>query len=125
MEEEGLAAAGELGAGSQGWARLWAAVCRVWASKWTDRAWLSRRAQAIRDADLFMAVLLQQVVPAEYAFVAHTADPVSGRRDRLVGEMVAGMGETLVGNSPGRALSFASGDCSHPIVAHLSQLPGL
>lgn len=25
------------------WGEVWAAVCRVWASKWTDRAWLSRR----------------------------------------------------------------------------------
>ncbi len=29
-------------------------------------------------ADLYMAVLLQQVVPAQYAFVLHTADPLSG-----------------------------------------------
>jgi alpha-glucan,water dikinase len=55
-----------------------------------------------------MAVLLQQVVPAQYAFVLHTADPLTGERGELHGELVVGMGEALVGNYPGRALSFAA-----------------
>jgi len=37
-------------------------ICvQVWASKWTERAWLSRRARGVPDSSLFMAVLLQQV----------------------------------------------------------------
>lgn len=36
---------------------------QVWASKWNDRAWLSRKARGVADADLFMACLLQQVCP--------------------------------------------------------------
>lgn len=51
---------------------------------------------------------LQQVVPADYAFVVHTADPISGARGTAVGELVVGMGEALVGNMPGRALSFSA-----------------
>ncbi|PRW45423.1 Carbohydrate-Binding Module Family 45 [Chlorella sorokiniana] len=94
--------------GSAGWAAAWKAICQVWASKWNDRAWLSRRAQGVPDADLYMAVLLQQVVPAQYAFVLHTADPLTGERGELHGELVVGMGEALVGNYPGRALSFAA-----------------
>ncbi|GAB4821271.1 hypothetical protein N2152v2_008317 [Parachlorella kessleri] len=89
--------------------QLWAAICRVWASKWNDRAWLSRRAQGVPEGDLFMAVLLQQVVPADYAFVLHTADPVTGEHGEVHGELVVGMGEALVGNFPGRALSFTAG----------------
>ena len=34
----------------------------VWASKWTERAWLSRRARGVNDDELYMAVLLQQVM---------------------------------------------------------------
>lgn len=34
---------------------------QVWASKWSERAWLSRRARGVKDGDLYMAVLLQQV----------------------------------------------------------------
>jgi len=50
-----------------------------------------------------------QVVPAEYAFVVHTADPLTGERGVQAGELVVGMGEALVGNMPGRALSFSAG----------------
>ncbi|EFJ40001.1 hypothetical protein VOLCADRAFT_120077 [Volvox carteri f. nagariensis] len=90
------------------WAAVWSAVCRVWASKWTDRAWLSRRALGIGEGELFMSVLLQQVVPFRYAFVLHTSNPVTHTPGELLGEVVVGMGETLVGNYPGRALAFTS-----------------
>lgn len=36
-------------------------LLQVWASKWNDRAWLSRKARGVADTDLFMACLLQQV----------------------------------------------------------------
>jgi len=86
----------------------WAAICGVWASKWTDRAWLSRRQRGVRDDELRMSVLLQQVVPARYAFVLHTADPLTADGTTSVGELVLGMGEALVGAHPGRALSFSA-----------------
>src|SRR3989442_15378704 len=54
-----------------------------------------------------MAVLLQEVVEAEYAFVIHTVNPFNNSRDELYAELVLGLGETLVGNYPGRAMSFA------------------
>ncbi|KAG2496808.1 hypothetical protein HYH03_005215 [Edaphochlamys debaryana] len=92
--------------GPMAWPAVWSAVCRVWASKWTDRAWLSRRAMAIREEELYMSVLLQQVVPFRYAFVLHTSNPVTHTPGELLGEVVVGMGETLVGNYPGRALGF-------------------
>ena len=50
-----------------------------------------------------MAVLVQEVVPADYAFVIHTANPLTGAHDELFAEVVLGLGETLVGNYPGRA----------------------
>jgi alpha-glucan,water dikinase len=55
-----------------------------------------------------MAVLIQQVVEAEYGFVIHTANPLSGNRDELYAEVVLGLGETLVGNHPGSALRIVS-----------------
>jgi alpha-glucan,water dikinase len=60
----------------------------------------------VPDESLKMAVLVQEVVPADYAFVIHTANPITGDRDDLVAEVVVGMGETLVGNHPGRAFGF-------------------
>jgi alpha-glucan,water dikinase len=53
-------------------------------------------------------VLIQEVVEAEYAFVIHTVNPFNGNHDELYAEVVLGLGETLVGNYPGRALSFVS-----------------
>lgn len=47
-------------------------------------------------------------MPAQYAFVVHTADPLTGDAGTTVGELVVGMGEALVGNLPGRALSFSA-----------------
>lgn len=88
------------------WGQIWHAIRRVWASKWNDRAYLSRRARGISHDSLQMAVLIQEVVPAEYAFVIHTANPLTGAREEIFAEVVLGMGETLVGNYPGRALSF-------------------
>ena len=98
---------------SVAWEQMWHAICRVWASKWNDRAYLSRRARGVPHDSLQMAVLIQQVVPADYAFVIHTANPITGDRNQIFAEVVLGLGETLVGNYPGRALSF---------VAHKSDL---
>ena len=87
------------------WDGAWLSLKRVWASKWNDRAYYSRRTQGIPHQDLLMAVLIQQVVEADYAFVLHTVNPLTNRREELYLEAVVGLGETLVGNYPGRALS--------------------
>ena len=57
----------------------------------------------------WMLMCCLQVVPAEYAFVLHTANPITGAKGEVFGELVQGMGEALVGNHPGRALSFKAG----------------
>jgi alpha-glucan,water dikinase len=88
------------------WEHAWLCIKRVWASKWNERAFLNRKANGIAHDDLFMAVLVQQVVEADYAFVIHTVNPVTGNPDELYSEVVLGLGETVVANHPGRALSF-------------------
>ena len=88
------------------WDLAWNRVKQVWASKWNDRAFLSRERVGLPHDSLLMAVLIQQVVPADYAFVIHTVNPSNGNPDELFAEVVLGLGETLVGNYPGRALSF-------------------
>ncbi|MBW2730961.1 MAG: hypothetical protein JRH20_01130 [Deltaproteobacteria bacterium] len=88
------------------WPEIWQRIKSVWASKWNERAARARRARGMPDTALSMAILVQELVPAEVAFVLHTVDPRSGDHQRLYGEVVVGLGETLVGNHPGRALSF-------------------
>jgi alpha-glucan,water dikinase len=90
----------------QDWEAAWRGIKQVWASKWNERAFLSRKKMGIKDEDLFMAVLVQPVIPADYAFVLHTVNPSTDNAEELYGEVVLGLGETLVGNFPGRALGF-------------------
>lgn len=86
----------------------WRCIKGVWASKWTERAYLSRVTWGIPHEDLFMAVLVQEVVDAEYAFVIHTANPFTGAPEELYAELVLGLGEALAGNYPGRAMGFTA-----------------
>jgi alpha-glucan,water dikinase len=106
---------------------LWHAVRSVWASQWNERAYLSRRAHCGGHENLRMAVLIQQVVPADYAYVIHTVNPLTGNRDELFAEVVLGLGETLVGNYPGRALGFTckKTDRAINIVSYPSKSVGL
>lgn len=87
---------------------IWDAICKVWASKWTDRAWLSRRARGEPDSSVFMSVLIQKIVPAQFSFTLKTAEPLTGAHGQMSGEVVIGLGEALVGNFPGRALTFTT-----------------
>ena len=58
---------------------------------------------------LRMAVLVQRVVPAAYAFVIHTRNPLTGDADDVFCELVVGLGEAIVsGAVPGTALAFAA-----------------
>ncbi|MFH1077307.1 MAG: PEP/pyruvate-binding domain-containing protein [Pseudomonadota bacterium] len=84
----------------------WTCIKQVWASKWNLRAYVSRRRFRIRHNDLIMAVLIQEVVEADYSFVIHTSSPVNRDANELYGEVVIGLGETLVGNYSGSALRF-------------------
>jgi len=90
----------------ENWEEAWTRIKQVWASKWNARAYWSRQTAGIAHEELSMAVLVQEVVEAEYAFVIHTANPINGNRDEIFAEIVLGLGETLVGNYPGRALSL-------------------
>ena len=87
---------------------LWASICGVWASKWTERAFNSRLAVGIKETELSVAVLNMELCDAEFAFVLHSKDPTSTTEDDdiMCGEICVGLGEALVGNDPGRALGF-------------------
>ncbi|XP_024523543.1 alpha-glucan water dikinase 2 [Selaginella moellendorffii] len=88
------------------WEKAWQAICQVWSSKWTDRAWLSRRAHGIPDEALFMGCLIQKVIATDYAFVIHTMHPIAKDPELMFCEIVPGLGEVLVGNHKGSAFSF-------------------
>jgi len=95
-------------AGQERWEAAWRAITGVWASKWNQRSFISCRKAGIAHEDISMAVLCQEVVQAEYSFVIHTTHPQTGNTDEIYAEVVRGLGEVLVGNYPGRALSFVA-----------------
>jgi len=95
------------------------ALRSVWASKWTERAVSSRRQVGVPEEALSLAVLAQPLADAAYAFVIHTRSPMAGaREDEALVELVVGLGESLVSNSPGRALSASVGPSGAPIAVH-------
>jgi phosphohistidine swiveling domain-containing protein len=72
------------------------AVRRCWASLWTDRAIAYRERQGIDQQTARIAVVVQQMVPAEVAGVMFTANPVTGARDEIVIDASPGLGEAVV-----------------------------
>jgi pyruvate,water dikinase len=74
-----------------------AAVKRCWGSLWTARALGYRAQHGIRPEDLSIAVVVQQLVPADVAGVLFTANPVTGARHQMTINAAWGLGEAVVG----------------------------
>lgn len=72
------------------------AVKRCWASLWSERAYNYRQSTRLRGNDVWMAVIVQQMVCADASGVMFTADPVAQDRNRLVIEACYGVGDALV-----------------------------
>ncbi|WP_280381508.1 phosphoenolpyruvate synthase [Nocardia wallacei] len=74
------------------------AVIACWASLFTPRV-LTYRARRHMHQRPEMAVVVQRMVAARQAGVAFTADPATGRRDRVVIDAARGQGEVVVSGS--------------------------
>ncbi|CRK57258.1 Phosphoenolpyruvate synthase [Alloactinosynnema sp. L-07] len=73
------------------------AVKRCWASLWTERAIGYRAHHGIDAEDVAIAVVVQELVPADAAGVLFTANPLTGARDEQVVNAAWGLGEAVVG----------------------------
>ncbi|MCP4164864.1 MAG: phosphoenolpyruvate synthase [Chloroflexi bacterium] len=81
----------------QGDRALLDAVKKCWASLWTARATSYRLRQGIVPTDVSLAVVVQQLVPAESAGILFTANPLDGEREQIVINATWGLGEAIVG----------------------------
>src|SRR5439155_21413005 len=72
------------------------AVKRCWASLWTARAISYRTQHSIVQQDLSLAVVVQELVPAEAAGVLFTVNPLTGARDQVMINAAWGLGEAIV-----------------------------
>ncbi|MGP9843623.1 PEP/pyruvate-binding domain-containing protein [Brachybacterium sp. 107] len=77
-------------------AHLFEAVRGCWASLWSARALAYRARRGIDPADVALAVVIQEMVPADAAGVLFTADPATGRRTETVISAAWGLGEAVV-----------------------------
>ena len=77
------------------------AVVQVWASLYTRRAVLSRRAAGVPQKEASMAVLVQELLLPNLSFVLHTVNPIDHDKAVLQAELAAGLGETLASGTRG------------------------
>ncbi|CAN4090771.1 unnamed protein product [Withania somnifera] len=85
------------------------AVARVWASLYTRRAVLSRRAAGVPQKDAMMAVLVQEMLSPDLSFVLHTLSPADNNHNFVEAEIAPGLGETLASGTRGTPWRLSSG----------------
>ncbi len=73
------------------------AVKRCWASLWTARAIGYRARHGIAQEEVSLAVVVQELVPADAAGILFTANPLTGARDQVMINAAWGLGEAIVG----------------------------
>ena len=73
------------------------AVRNCWISLWSERAILYRVRQKVDQHTVKLAVVVQNMIPADIAGVMFTANPVTGERGELVIDASPGLGEAVVG----------------------------
>jgi rifampicin phosphotransferase len=81
----------------RGEAQVLDAVKRCWASLWTARAMSYRIRNHIAAASVSLAVVVQELVPADAAGIMFTANPVTGGHDQIMINAAWGLGEAIVG----------------------------
>jgi len=75
------------------------AVARCWASVYSPRALEYRRQQGFPLNGARIAVLVQQLIPADVSSVVFSANPVTGSRDEVMINASWGLGESIVGGT--------------------------
>ncbi|WP_233561981.1 PEP/pyruvate-binding domain-containing protein [Sorangium cellulosum] len=75
---------------------LLVALRRCWASLWSPRALRYRAVRGMDHLGVHIAVVVQRMVPADFAGVLFTVDPVAQRADRMLLEVAPGLGEAIV-----------------------------
>jgi pyruvate,water dikinase len=75
------------------------AIVRCWRSVYSERVVTYRSRQGFDPHGVQLAVLVQQLVPADASAVVFSANPISGRRDEIVINASWGLGESIVGGT--------------------------
>eukprot|EP01025_Chloroclados_australasicus_P041417 TRINITY_DN4386_c0_g1_i8.p1 TRINITY_DN4386_c0_g1~~TRINITY_DN4386_c0_g1_i8.p1 ORF type:complete len:587 (+),score=85.33 TRINITY_DN4386_c0_g1_i8:99-1763(+) len=89
------------------------AVAQVWASLYTRRAILSRRAAGVPQTNASMAILVQEMVDPQLSFVLHTQDPEN--LENVAMELAPGLGETLAAGTRGSGYRMSVNDSDQDV----------
>ena len=73
------------------------ATKKCWSSLWTARAIGYRARQGLASSGVALAVVVQELVPAEAAGILFTVDPLHGNRDQVQISAAWGLGDAVVG----------------------------
>jgi pyruvate,water dikinase len=71
-------------------------IKKCYASIWTGRAIIYRHEKNIKQTDVKIAALVQEMVPAKCAGVLFTKNPVTMKKDEIIVESNYGLGESIV-----------------------------
>jgi len=71
-------------------------IKQIWASVWKDRTYGDRKGHVVNYQDVFMSVLVHEMVDAQYSYLIHTINPANNNPNEMVLEIVQGLGEGLV-----------------------------
>ncbi|RDX98549.1 Phosphoglucan, water dikinase, chloroplastic, partial [Mucuna pruriens] len=85
------------------------AISQVWASLYSRRAILSRRAAGVPQKEASMAVLIQEMLSPDLSFVLHTVSPTKQDNNWVEAEIASGLGETLASGTRGTPWRLLSG----------------
>lgn len=80
-----------------GEAMVLSSVKRCFASLWTARALGYRARHHMASEEVSLAVVVQELVPADAAGILFTANPLTGARDQVMINAAWGLGEAIVG----------------------------
>jgi pyruvate,water dikinase len=75
------------------------AIQKCWASAVSERAVVYRHERGLPVDDIQIAVLVQQLVPADVSGIAFSLNPVTGSQNEIIMTSSWGLGESIVGGS--------------------------
>lgn len=93
---------------------IWDKIKKVWMSVYQPISFLNMKKIGLSLSNVYMSIAIQRLMNAKYAFVLHSKNPIQNKNinlmeyDEMYGELVIGLGETLVSNTLGKSMGFTA-----------------
>ncbi|EAK88766.1 R1 like alpha-glucan water dikinase [Cryptosporidium parvum Iowa II] len=93
---------------------IWEKIIKVWMSVYQPISFLNMKKIGLPLSNVYMSIAIQRLMNAKYAFVLHSKNPIQNKNinlaeyEEMYGELVIGLGETLVSNTLGKSMGFTA-----------------